>query len=52
VEEIESVPGNYAHYYKEVEAAINAGSSLPVTNEDALLVAKIVDQAREVGTRD
>ena len=51
VEEIESVPGNYAHYYKEVEGAINSGSPLPVTNEDALLVAKIIDQAREVGTR-
>lgn len=51
VEEIESLPGNYAHFYKEVEAAINSGSDWPVSNEDALLVAKIIDQAREVGTR-
>jgi scyllo-inositol 2-dehydrogenase (NADP+) len=51
IEEIEAVPGNYAHYYKEVETAIKTGSPLPVTNEDALLVAKLIDQAREVGTR-
>jgi predicted dehydrogenase len=51
VEEIESVPGNYAHFYKDVESAIKTGTSWPIPNEDALLVAKIIDQAREVGTR-
>lgn len=51
IEEIQSTPGNYAHFYKEVEVAINNGSDWPVSNEDALLVAKIIDQAREVGTR-
>lgn len=51
VEEIEAVPGNYAHFYKEVESAIKEGTPWPVTNEDALLVAKLIDQAREVGTR-
>jgi len=51
IEEINSVPGNYAHFYKEVEAAIKTGTPWPIPNEDALLVARIIDQAREVGTR-
>jgi predicted dehydrogenase len=51
VEEVESVPGNYAHFYKEVESAITTGSPWPILNDDALLVARIIDQAREVGTR-
>ena len=50
VEEIESVPGNYGHFYKQVESAINNGTAWPVSNEDALLVAKIIDEAREVAT--
>ena len=50
VEEIDSVPGNYAHFYKEVEAAITTGSAWPIPNEDALLVAQIIDQARQIGT--
>ena len=51
VEEIASEPGNYAHFYKEVESAITSGSLWPVPHEDALLVARIIDQAREVGAR-
>lgn len=51
VVEIESVPGNYGHFYKEVEAAITTGAAWPISNEDALLVAKIIDKAREFGTR-
>lgn len=50
VEEIDSVPGNYAHFYKEVEAAITTGSAWPIPNEDALLVAQIIDQARQIGS--
>ena len=50
VEEIDSVPGNYAHFYKEVEAAITTGSAWPISNEDALLVAQIIDQARQIGS--
>jgi predicted dehydrogenase len=50
VEEIESVPGNYGHFYKEVEAAITTGAGWPIPNEDALLVAQLIDQAREIGT--
>jgi predicted dehydrogenase len=51
VEEIESIPGNYAHFYKAVELAITKGSPWPIPNSDALLVAALIDQAREVGTR-
>ena len=51
VEEIESIPGNYGHFYKEVELAITTGAPWPIPNSDALLVAAIIDQAREIGTR-
>ena len=51
VEEIESVPGNYGHFYKAVELAITTGAPWPIPNSDALLVAEIIDQAREIGTR-
>lgn len=50
VEEIESVPGNYGHFYKEIEAAITTGAAWPIPNEEALLVAQLIDQAREVGS--
>ena len=52
VEKIESVPGNYGHFYKQVEEAIVNGKPLPVSTSDALLVAQIIDQAREIGERD
>jgi predicted dehydrogenase len=51
VEEIESVPGNYGHFYKAVELAITTGAPWPISNSDALLVAAIIDQAREIGAR-
>ena len=51
VEEIESVPGNYGHFYKAVELAITTGAPWPVPNSDALLVAALIDQAREIGAR-
>jgi hypothetical protein len=51
VEEIESIPGNYGHFYKAVELAITSGAPWPIPNSDALLVASIIDQAREIGTR-
>ena len=51
VEEIESIPGNYGHFYKEIELAITTGAPCPIPNSDALLVAALIDQAREIGTR-
>lgn len=51
IEEIESIPGNYGHFYMAVEMAINTGSAWPIPNSDALLVAQLIDQAREIGSR-
>jgi len=51
VEEIESIPGNYGHFYKAVELAITTGAPWPIPNSDALLVAALIDKAREIGTR-
>ncbi len=48
VEKIRSEAGNYGHFYLQVEAAITEGAPWPVSNEDALLVADIIDQARKV----
>jgi predicted dehydrogenase len=51
VEEIEAVPGNYGHFYQAIALAITNGAPWPILNSDALLVAKLIDQAREIGTR-
>jgi scyllo-inositol 2-dehydrogenase (NADP+) len=51
IEKIESVPGNYGHFYKQVEQAIVNGAPWPVSTSDALLVSQIIDQAREIGER-
>jgi scyllo-inositol 2-dehydrogenase (NADP+) len=50
VEEIQGVPGNYAMFYTAVASAISNGTAWPVSHQDALLVASIIDQARSVGT--
>lgn len=50
VEEIQSISGNYASYYSIVGNAIRGTGAWPVSNEDALLVARIIDQAREFNT--
>lgn len=51
VEEIESIPGNYGHFYKAIELAITIAAPWPIPNSDALLVAQLIDQAREIGSR-
>ncbi|MEY3636028.1 MAG: hypothetical protein RL147_457 [Actinomycetota bacterium] len=51
IEKIESVPGNYGHFYKQVEQAIVNDAPWPVSTSDALLVAEIIDQARKIGER-
>ncbi len=50
IEEIQGVPGNYAFFYSAVASAIINGTAWPVSNDDALLVASIIDQARISGT--
>ena len=50
VEEIIGEPGNYALFYSAVASAITSGTAWPISNDDALLVAQIIDQARKIGT--
>jgi scyllo-inositol 2-dehydrogenase (NADP+) len=50
IEEIVGEPGNYALFYSAVASAITNGTAWPIPNEDALLVAQIIDQARKFGT--
>ena len=50
IEEIQGVPGNYALFYTAVASAITKGTAWPISNEDALLVASIIDQARTHST--
>jgi scyllo-inositol 2-dehydrogenase (NADP+) len=50
VKEIQGVCGNYALFYTAVASAIKNGTAWPVLNDDALLVASLIDQARTVGT--
>jgi len=46
VEEIVGEDGNYATFYTLVAGAIAGTNPWPISNEDALLVAQIIDQAR------
>lgn len=50
IEEIIGEPGNYAMFYLAVASAITNGTAWPIPNDDALLVAQIIDQARKFGT--
>ena len=50
IEEIQGVPGNYALFYTAVASAITQGTAWPISNDDALLVASIIDQARTHST--
>ncbi|CAB4715207.1 unannotated protein [freshwater metagenome] len=47
VEEITAENGNYAEFYSLVAGAIRGENPWPIHNDDALLVAKIIDQARQ-----
>ena len=47
VEEIPGENGNYALFYLAVAGAIAGLNPWPIDNRDALLVAQIIDQARE-----
>lgn len=50
IEEIEGVPGNYGLFYTAVASAICNGTPWPISNDDALLVASIIDRARIIGS--
>ena len=50
-EEIVSEDGNYAEFYTLVAGAISGSNPWPISNDDAILVASIIDQAREISAR-
>jgi len=43
--------GNYSLFYSQVADAINGKGAWPVTADDALAVAKILDEARAISIR-
>jgi HSP20 family molecular chaperone IbpA len=47
VVEYESVPGNYVGFYLQVKDAIAGKGQMPVSHEDILMIAKIIDDAFE-----
>ena len=51
ITEYESVPGDYVQFYLQVKAALETGSAMPVTTEDALYIARTIDQARANSVR-
>jgi len=50
-EEIEAVPGNYGHFYLEVAGALEGKNPMPISREQILEVASIIDKAREISVR-
>lgn len=51
VTEIDGENGNYATFYSLVEQAIRGTSAWPVTTEEALSVAKIIEEAKKNSVR-
>jgi predicted dehydrogenase len=50
-EEIQAVPGNYGHFYLEVAGALEGKNPMPVSRDQILAVASIIDKAREISVR-
>ena len=50
-EEIEAVPGNYGHFYLAVAGALEGKNAMPISREQILEVATIIDKAREISVR-
>lgn len=51
VQELKSENGNYAIFYKLVKGALAGANPWPVSTEDALAVASIIDEARASSVR-
>ncbi|CAN2204264.1 MviM Predicted dehydrogenases and related proteins [Candidatus Nanopelagicaceae bacterium] len=51
VEEIDGVPGNYGNFYLQVKGALAGENAWPITHEEILDVAQMIDKAREVNVR-
>jgi predicted dehydrogenase len=48
IEEFKCDPGNYATFYSLVHEAIVSKSAMPISSEEILAVAQIIDHAREI----
>ena len=48
IEEFKCNPGNYATFYSLVHEAIVSKSAMPISSEEILAVAQIIDHAREI----
>jgi scyllo-inositol 2-dehydrogenase (NADP+) len=48
---VESISGNYAAFYTLVAHAIESGGPAPVSLDDALHVAQLIERAREISVR-
>ena len=52
VEEFKTDPGNYASFYSLVHEAIVNKTAMPISPEEILAVAQIIDKAREINSHD
>jgi len=50
-EEIETVPGNYGHFYLAVHDALEGKGAWPITADQIIEVASLIDKAREISVR-
>ena len=50
-EEIEAVPGNYGHFYLQVAGALEGKNPMPISIDQMIAVATLIDKAREVSVR-
>ena len=44
-------PGNYGKFYIAVKDALASGSPLPISEEQVMAVARIIDEARRINAR-
>jgi predicted dehydrogenase len=50
-EEIETVPGNYGHFYLAVRDALEGKGGWPISADQIIEVASLIDKAREISVR-
>ena len=51
VEEIAGVPGNYGNFYLQVKGALAGENEWPVSHQEIIAVAQMIDKAREINVR-
>jgi scyllo-inositol 2-dehydrogenase (NADP+) len=50
-EEISAQPGNYGKFYLALKDALSQGSALPISEDQVMAVARVIDKAREINAR-